>query len=90
VAVTLNGEIVAAARPGAERWDVAGELVTPSARYLRCGWSVSLPVERMREGENPVEAYLVLDAARRIAVRLDSGWPRILIKHGNMLDRKSP
>jgi hypothetical protein len=90
VAVTLNGEIVAATRPGAERWDVATQLLTPMHRYLRCGWSVSIASERLQEGENPLEAYAILDPARRIAVRLDSGWPRALLKQGDAIDRKMP
>jgi hypothetical protein len=88
--VTLNGEIVAAARPGAERWDVALRLLSPNNRYLRCGWAVSIPAGRLREGENPLEAYAVIDPLKRLAVRLDSGWPRVLVKHGDSLDRKMP
>jgi hypothetical protein len=88
--VTLNGEIVAAARPGSERWDVALRLLSPNNRYLRCGWAVSIPAERLREGENPLEAYAVIDAVKRLAVRLDSGWPRVLVKRGDSLDRKMP
>jgi hypothetical protein len=88
--VTVNGEIVAAARPGAERWDVALSLLSPSNRYLRSGWAVSIPANRLHEGENPLEAYAVIDPAKRLAVRLDSGWPRVLVKHGDSLDRKMP
>jgi Sulfatase len=90
VVVTLNGEIVAATRPGAERWDVAGQLLSPGHHYLRCGWSVSIPIGPVREGENPLQAYAVIDPEKRLAVRLDSGWPRILVKRGNLLDRKMP
>ena len=90
VAVTLNGEIVAATRPGAERWDVATQLLTPMHRYLRCGWSVSIAAERVQEGENPLQAYAILDPERRIAVRLDSGYPRTLVRDGDSIDRKMP
>ena len=90
VVVTLNGEIVGATRTGAERWDVATQLLSPTHRYVRCGWSISIPAGRLREGENPVEAYAVIDPAKRRAVRLDSGWPRVLIKQGDSLDRKMP
>jgi hypothetical protein len=90
VAVTLNGEIIAATRPGAERWDVATRLLSPQHRYLRCGWSVSIAAESLREGENPLEAYAVVDPVRRIAVRLDSGHPRALIKDGDSIERKAP
>ncbi len=90
VVVTLNGEVVAATQPGAERWDVATRLVTPGHRYLRCGWSVSIPAAQVHEGENPLQAYAVIDPEKRIAVQLDSGWPRILVKKGDLLDRKLP
>jgi hypothetical protein len=90
VIVTLNGKIVGAARPGGERWDVATQLVTPAHRYLRSGWTISIPAPRLRDGENPLQAYAVVDPARRLAVRLDSGWPRKLIKQGDTLDRKLP
>ena len=90
VAVTLNGTIIAATRPGAERWDVAGQLLSPNAGYLRCGWSVSIAAGALSEGENRLDAYLVLDPVKRVAVRLDSGWPRILVKRGDAIDRILP
>jgi hypothetical protein len=90
VIVTLNGSVVGAARPGGERWDVATRLMTPAHRYLRSGWTVSIPAPSLREGENPLEAYAIIDPAKRVAVRLDSGWPRMLIKQGSSLDRKLP
>jgi hypothetical protein len=90
VVVTLNGVVVGSTRPGAERWDVAKRLLSPGHRYLRCGWSIAIPAERLQEGENPLQAYAVIDAAKRTAVRLDSGWPRILVKKGESLDRKMP
>jgi hypothetical protein len=69
---------------------VATRLLSPQHRYLRCGWSVSIAAESLREGENPLEAYAVVDPVRRIAVRLDSGHPRALIKDGDSIERKAP
>lgn len=90
VAVALNGEIVGSTRPGAERWDVATRLQSPMHRYLRCGWSVSIAAEALREGENPLKVYVILDSERRIAVRLNPAQPLALVKNGDSIDRKSP
>ncbi len=90
VAIALNGQIMGATRPGAERWDVATRLQSPMHRYLRCGWSVSIAAEALQEGENPLEAYVILDPERRIAVRLDTGGPWLLVKNGDSIDRRAP
>ena len=67
IAVAVNGEIVAVTSPCCDRPDVAEHF--QNQKYLRSGWRASFSSQKLREGENTVRAYVVLDFdARKLAI----------------------
>lgn len=67
VAVAVNGEIVAITSPSSPRPDVVKSY--QNRDFLLSGWSTTFSSQKLKEGENVVTAYVVLDAdASKLAV----------------------
>ena len=60
IAIALNDEIVAVTSPCCDRPDIVKSLKNP--KFLQSGWRTSFSSQKLREGENSIAAYVVLDA----------------------------
>jgi sulfur carrier protein ThiS len=75
VIVAVNSNIVAVTSPCCDRPDVAKTLENP--KFLRSGWRTAFSTEMLRDGENLVTAYVVVDPRTGKLVALQTQQNRI-------------
>ena len=70
IAIAVNGEIVTVTAPCCTRPDVAKYFKNPD--LLQSGWVATFSSRKLKEGENTVTAYVVLDAKKKQLAILSS------------------
>jgi Sulfatase len=70
IAVSLNNKIVAVAFPHIERPDVAEYL--ENSKFLRTGWRAFFSSRNLRQGENRVGAYALVESSEKRLAKLNS------------------